>query len=116
MPPLRSPHRSWLQNRLLLDGRLDGQRLADQLAWIGSRLRHELVHPRTGVAGHVDVAFLVHVHLVRARQAPREAAPWQAAVVAAVRGEVVLEHAVRVVLEDPVEHPDHNHTPSFSSM
>ena len=84
---------------------MEQQSLAEHLARVGTRLRNELVHPPAVVAGDVDRSVRVHVQLVRARQAafPRAGC-------LSVRAPVVLELAIRVVLEDPVEprgdHPD----------
>ena len=84
---------------------LEDEPSADELAWIGARPRDELVHPSAVPAGDIDVAILVHVELVRTRQATRKAAPRPS-----VRAPVVPELAVPAVLEYPVQcrrdHPD----------
>ena len=76
----------------------EDERLADELAWIGARPGNELVYPTAVPAGDIDVAILVHVELVRTRQATHKAAPRPS-----VRPPVVLELAVPAVLQNTVQ-------------
>ena len=61
------------------------ERPADELARVGALLRNELVYPSSVPAGDIDVAVLIHVELVRTRQATRKAAP-RASVIQKSRG------------------------------
>ena len=76
----------------------EDERPADEFARIGARLRNELVHPSAVPAGDIDVAILVHVELMRTRQATHKSAPRPSE-----RAPVVLELACEVVLENPVQ-------------
>src|SRR5688500_15502556 len=73
------------------------ERLADDPARVGPRPRSELVQPRTVVARDVEVPLLVHRELVWPREPARKAAQRTAE-----STEAVLQHALRVVLEDAV--------------